>query len=302
MAGRFREIAEPFAQCASCAGPLVARAPGEKTGKVPGAAPGHDPVPSAGALSPRGGRARHSIAPGGASGGPDRTHRLLKVPAAGGRRRLPVLCAARPRARGHGGTPATLAAPRRARPAARRPPAASQGRSRELPAVANLHGRGRGAGLGPLGLHGLDHVHALDHLAEHDVLAVQPARLGRADEELAPVGVGPGVCHGQDARARVRELEVLVGELAAVDGLAARAVALGEVPALAHEARDDAVEPAALEVDGLPDWPTPFSPVQSARKFSAVRGTSEAKSSITRRPAGEPPMLMSKKTFGLDMA
>ena len=46
------------------------------------------------------------------------------------------------------------------------------------------------------------------------------------------VGVGPRVGHGQHARARVLELEVLVCELLAVDGLAAGAVAAGEVAAL----------------------------------------------------------------------
>ena len=44
----------------------------------------------------------------------------------------------------------------------------------------------------------------------------------------------------------MRQIEVLVGELLAVDGLAARAVLIGEVAALAHEVRDHAVERAAL--------------------------------------------------------
>ena len=47
------------------------------------------------------------------------------------------------------------------------------------------------------------------------------------------------------------ELEVLIRELLAVDGLAAGAVAAGEVSALAHEVRDDAVEDAVLVVEGL---------------------------------------------------
>ena len=48
-------------------------------------------------------------------------------------------------------------------------------------------------------LDGVDHVHALDHLAEHGVLAVQP-RVGHVgDEELAAVGVRAGVGHRQHA-------------------------------------------------------------------------------------------------------
>ena len=40
----------------------------------------------------------------------------------------------------------------------------------------------------------------------------------RCDEELGAVGVLAGVGHGQPARAVVLQLEVLVGELLAVDG------------------------------------------------------------------------------------
>jgi hypothetical protein len=41
-----------------------------------------------------------------------------------------------------------------------------------------------------------------------------------------------------------------------------------------------------------------FSPVHKHRKFSAVLGTTSERSSITMRPAGVPPMVMSRKTFG----
>lgn len=47
------------------------------------------------------------------------------------------------------------------------------------------------------------------------------------------------------------ELEVLIRELVAVDGLAARAVTAGEVTTLAHEAGDDAVEGRALVAEAL---------------------------------------------------
>jgi hypothetical protein len=46
---------------------------------------------------------------------------------------------------------------------------------------------------------------------------------GGAQEELRAVGAGAGVGHREGARAGVLEREVLVGELGAVDGLAARA-------------------------------------------------------------------------------
>lgn len=47
------------------------------------------------------------------------------------------------------------------------------------------------------------------------------------------------------------ELEVLVSELLAVDGLAAGTVAAGKVTTLAHEVGDDAVEGAALVAEAL---------------------------------------------------
>merc|ERR1712149_109364 len=44
--------------------------------------------------------------------------------------------------------------------------------------------------------------------------------------------------------------------------------------------------------------PNPFSPVQSARKFSAVFGTTSVLNSITIRPTFSPPADISKYTFG----
>ena len=49
---------------------------------------------------------------------------------------------------------------------------------------------------------------------------------------LRAVGSGARVGHREDARPRLLEREVLVGELLSVDGLAAGAVAAGEVAAL----------------------------------------------------------------------
>merc|ERR1712027_300873 len=79
-----------------------------------------------------------------------------------------------------------------------------------------------------------DGAHAVEDLAEDDVLAVEPGRLDGGDEELASVGVLAGVGHGEPARAVVVQLEVLVGELLAVDRPTPSAVAPGEVSALDH--------------------------------------------------------------------
>jgi len=120
-----------------------------------------------------------------------------------------------------------------------------------LTAVGDDNLLGGLAALGSEGLDLLDGVHALDDLSEDDVLAVEPGGLGRAQEELASVGVGAGIGHGEDSRTGVLQLEVLVLELHPVDGLAAGAVPGGEVAALAHEVGDDAVEAGPLEAISL---------------------------------------------------
>mmetsp|Transcript_62886 Transcript_62886/g.167235 ORF Transcript_62886/g.167235 Transcript_62886/m.167235 type:complete len:264 (+) Transcript_62886:135-926(+) len=121
----------------------------------------------------------------------------------------------------------------------------------ELARVDDLHLLGGLAALAAHRLHRLDDIQALDDLAKDDVLAVEPRRGGDRDEKLRAVGVGARIGHRQQADRRVLQVEVLVRKLSAVDALAAGAAEVGEVAALAHEARDDAVEDAALEVERL---------------------------------------------------
>jgi len=83
------------------------------------------------------------------------------------------------------------------------------------------------------------------------VLAVEPVGLDGAEEELRAVGVWAGVGHGENAWASVLEREVLVGELFAVDRLAAGTITLGEVTALAHEVCDHSVERGSGKAEAL---------------------------------------------------
>mmetsp|Transcript_24016 Transcript_24016/g.95320 ORF Transcript_24016/g.95320 Transcript_24016/m.95320 type:complete len:255 (+) Transcript_24016:1336-2100(+) len=97
----------------------------------------------------------------------------------------------------------------------------------------------------------LDHLEALDDAAENDVAAVEVRTLFERDEELARVGVGAAVGHRDDARAGVAVgVQGFVGEGAAVDRGAARAVAARDVAALDHEAGDDAVKGDAAVAHG----------------------------------------------------
>mmetsp|Transcript_16347 Transcript_16347/g.19610 ORF Transcript_16347/g.19610 Transcript_16347/m.19610 type:complete len:226 (-) Transcript_16347:474-1151(-) len=90
-----------------------------------------------------------------------------------------------------------------------------------------------------------------DDFPEHNVLAVQMWGSDGAEEELAAICPGACVGHGQYSRPGMLELEVLVLKLLSVDGLPTRAVAGCEVPSLAHEVGDNAMEFAALVVQWL---------------------------------------------------
>ncbi len=77
---------------------------------------------------------------------------------------------------------------------------------------------------------------------EDDVCAIEPRSDDGGDEELRTVRVLSCVRHREETGAGVLQLEVLIRELLAVDGLATGAVALGEVTTLEHELHRDGDE------------------------------------------------------------
>lgn len=101
------------------------------------------------------------------------------------------------------------------------------------------------------GLNGLDDLVRLDiavrDAAEDDVLAIEPRGDDSGDEELGAVAagtlaiiqhvlatdvrVGAGVGHGEEEGLVVGQLEVLVAELLAVDGLSTSALLFVSLPA-----------------------------------------------------------------------
>ena len=59
-----------------------------------------------------------------------------------------------------------------------------------------------------------------------------PRSFDSTEEELRAVCIGTGVGHGEDTRASVLLLEILIRKLLAVDRLAASAIAAREIAAL----------------------------------------------------------------------
>jgi hypothetical protein len=95
------------------------------------------------------------------------------------------------------------------------------------------------------GLHILDFANdalAVDDLTKNHVLAVEVGSRNGGNKELTAIGAGAGVGHGKQERTVMLEVEVLVGELFTVDGLAAGTVERGKVTTLNHELLDNAVE------------------------------------------------------------
>jgi len=104
---------------------------------------------------------------------------------------------------------------------------------------------------GPELLHCLHNLLSLHNMPKDSVLAVQPVAGHERDEELGAVGVGAGVGHGELVGRAVGKREVLVSEFVTVNRLPPSAISFGEVPALTHEAGDDAVERRALVAEAL---------------------------------------------------
>mmetsp|Transcript_19972 Transcript_19972/g.32380 ORF Transcript_19972/g.32380 Transcript_19972/m.32380 type:complete len:263 (+) Transcript_19972:304-1092(+) len=106
--------------------------------------------------------------------------------------------------------------------------------------AAFLNDHRKAGGVPSVPRHSLDlphHLHAAHHLSKHGVLAVEKGGRLEGNEELRAVGAGARISHRECTRRGVEQGEILVRELAAVDGLAAGAVLLGEVTALDAEAR-----------------------------------------------------------------
>ena len=109
----------------------------------------------------------------------------------------------------------------------------------------NIAGVGVGLGVANASVENAQHATVVGDFAKDGVQVVEVWGGDVSDEELRAVGVGAGVCHGEDAGAIVSE----VGVEFVVEAIAGSAAAgAGRVTGLGHEVGDDAVEGGAVVV------------------------------------------------------
>ena len=91
------------------------------------------------------------------------------------------------------------------------------------------------------------------------------------DEELRTVGVGTSIGHGQQTRTSVLQLEVLIGELFAVNAFASSTISVGEITTLNHEAGNNTVENGVFVVERLARFTNAlFTSTQSTEVFDSL--------------------------------
>ena len=100
-------------------------------------------------------------------------------------------------------------------------------------------------------LDGVEHVQAIDYLAENDVRSIQMRCVNEAEEELRAVGTWASIGHRKDTTSSVLINEIFVFEIRSIDGLAASAVVCSEITTLSHEACDDSVESTSSETEAF---------------------------------------------------
>ena len=89
----------------------------------------------------------------------------------------------------------------------------------------------------------------MDHPTEDSMLAVQVRRGPITNEEGAAVGVRTGIGHRKDAFMRVRNPDLLISKLRAVDALRLSSIIIDDdLATLHHEARNNPLEDTSTVV------------------------------------------------------
>ena len=88
--------------------------------------------------------------------------------------------------------------------------------------------------------------HIFKDFSKDCMSSIQPRCLDKSDEKLRSICVRASVCHGEETRTNVLQIEVFVGESFTIDRFTSSAISIGEISTLSHELVDDAVELAAF--------------------------------------------------------
>ena len=86
---------------------------------------------------------------------------------------------------------------------------------------------------------------------ENGMFAIQPICLDSAQKELGSVGVWARVCHRENTRACVFQVEILVSELVSVNRFSPSSVSCSEISTLTHETADYSMKSRALVMQRL---------------------------------------------------
>jgi hypothetical protein len=109
-------------------------------------------------------------------------------------------------------------------------------------------------------------------MPKHNILVVKMWGFLHCDVKLGGVRVWALVRHAELILLRVFMVEVLIGEVLAVDGLASCAIIVDYVPCLDYETCDYSVETVGFVVERLPTFPhTLFSCTETAKVLHRLR-------------------------------
>mmetsp|Transcript_98389 Transcript_98389/g.190025 ORF Transcript_98389/g.190025 Transcript_98389/m.190025 type:complete len:210 (+) Transcript_98389:43-672(+) len=116
----------------------------------------------------------------------------------------------------------------------------------KLPGIRDTHLLTCLATLAAHALHLPQNVHALHHLSEDHMLAIQPTRHCRCNEKLRTVRVRSSVGHAEETGSGVQQVKVFILKLVTINAPAASTIEICEISTLDHETRDDAVKWASF--------------------------------------------------------
>ena len=106
------------------------------------------------------------------------------------------------------------------------------------------------------------------------MLSIEMRAIVEQNIELTSIGILTSIGHGEQTSARVFHNEVLIFELAAIDGFSITTVFSGDFTTLSHEAWDDSMKMAPLEMKRPPRFTIPLlSSAQCSKVLSCQRGS-----------------------------